>query len=254
MSIESTSTSNSIIATAQEKAPERDSNAALFATAAFVGGAALLASQRPAHSAANISYAQIDGTGDTKVLNYALALEALEADLYDQCLKRLTGGGTNALGVTIPGLGLGASRPSVVYVRSFGQVEVDHRNFLNGRLGAASIIGPSGSLRNARFDFGIQTKSEREILDLLVTVEGLGVQAYLGAIPLFATATFLPIAAAIQGTEARHTAAVIVIRNQLFGTTTQPAPLFNEGLQNKGIDVPLGPDPVLQAAGQFIVL
>lgn len=226
---------------------------ALLAGAAVLGTAALLSKNAQAVSPA-LTFSQIQGTGDIKVLNYALALEALEADLYDQCLKRLTTGGTNALGTTIPPLNISSSRESVEYVAEFRQVEIDHRNFLNAQLGANSIIGPNGALKNAKFDFDIETKSERQILDLLITVEALGVQAYLGAIPFFATTTFLQIAAAIQGTEARHTAAVIVTRNRLFGTQTPPAPLFNQGFANKGIDVPLAPDAVLQQASPFIVL
>ena len=52
--------------------------------------------------------ANVPGKGDVKVLNYALALEDLEANLYVQALQRLTTGGTNAVGKTIPGLGLAA--------------------------------------------------------------------------------------------------------------------------------------------------
>jgi len=184
----------------------------------------------------------------------------LESDLYAQALQRLTTGGTNGLGQTITGLGLTDSDPIVAYTREFGIVENDHASFLDSQLGNASIL--KGSLAGANFDFGIGSLSRQQVLDLLLTVEDLGVSAYLGAIPRFKTYKYLPVAAAIQGTEARHTATLVVIRNLLFGPssvsgiyyTPSPAPLYNQGFASKGIDVPKDPDVVLQSASQFIVL
>jgi len=239
----------------------------LIAGAALLGGAALLAnahsaSAKPGTKAISpaLKFSQIDGQGDIKVLNYALALEALEADLYVQALQRLTTGGTNGLGQTITGLGLPSSNLVVKYTTEFGIVENDHFNFLRTALGDAAIT--NGSLAGAQFDFGINSLTEQQILDLLITVEDTGVSAYLGAIPKFKTYKYLPVAAAIQGTEARHTAALIVIRNITYGATAvpniyytpSPAPRYNEGLASKGIDVPKDPDTVLAAVSPFIVL
>ena len=53
---------------------------------------------------------------DIKVLNYALALEDLESDLYVQALQRLTTGGTNKLGKSIPGLNIAASELDVHFI------------------------------------------------------------------------------------------------------------------------------------------
>jgi hypothetical protein len=201
---------------------------------------------------ANITFAQIPGTGDIKVLNYALALEALEADLYRQALLRLQGGG-DVNGITVPGLGLGDNEVDVKYVKEFARVEREHRDFLNNALGSASIIGTgtNGILRNAIFDFNIQTLSRQQVIDLLYTVENTGVQAYLGAIPSLATKTYLAVAAGIQATEARHTAAIAIVRNLLFGPTLNTAPLAND---NNGIDKTLLPDAVLAAVGPNIII
>jgi hypothetical protein len=142
---------------------------------AAVGVAAATAvfAPRPARAITPaLTFSDIPGTGDIKVLNYALALEALEANLYVQALQRLTTGGTNALGRTIPGLGLSADEIDVKYLTSFAKVEAEHRDFLNGALGAASIIGTgaNGILRNARFDFGLDDASKnsrRQVLELI---------------------------------------------------------------------------------------
>jgi hypothetical protein len=208
-----------------------------------------------------LTFNDIPGTGDIKVLNYALALEALEADLYAQALQRLTTGGTNAGGTAITGLGIAASQPDVSYIQSFGRVEREHRDFLNGALGNASIIGSgtNGILRNATFDFNIQNLSRNEIINLLYTVENLGTMAYLGAIKYFATKTFLLQAGAIQATEARHTAVIAAIANSLGITPVKPtAPLAGQtttilGTPNTaGIDGTLDPNEVLPIAEQFL--
>ena len=152
--------------------------------------AATLMMARPAKAVTPaLTFNDIPGTGDIKVLNYALALEALEADLYAQALIRLTNGGTNLLGTTITGLQLSATEPDVKYVGEFGTIEQQHRNFLNGALGSQSIL--LSALNGAKFDFGIQNMSRQQIVEMLYGVENTGVQAYLGAIPFFATKTYL---------------------------------------------------------------
>lgn len=213
-----------------------------------------------------LTFANIPGTGDIKVLNYALALETLEADLYKQAIQRLTTGGTNALGKTIPGLGLASTEIDVSYLNKFAIVEAQHRDFLNGALGAASIIGTgtNGILRNAKFDFGLDdpTKNSRQqVIELMYTVEATGTAAYLGAIPSFSTKTYLSAAAGIQGTEARHTAIVAIIFNILgFTPRKDTAPLVGQStsilgtINRSGIDGTLSPDQVLAAVSPNIIL
>lgn len=191
------------------------------------------------------------GTGDIKVLNYALALEAAEADLYRQALIRLTTGGT-INGVAVAGLGLSASQPDVAYVSQFGRVEREHRDFLIGALGTQAIT--SNALAGATFDFGIGSLDRRGIVDLLRVVEATGTEAYLGAIPFFATNTYLLVAGGIQATEARHTAVITAVQNTLFGGSLPTAPLAND---NNGIDKTQTPNQVLATVSGpngFIVL
>ena len=161
----------------------------------------------------------------------------------EQALLRLTTGGTNALGKTIPGLGLSQNAPDVNLVREFGDVEREHRNLLRTTLGNSAID-------RFRYDFGIETRSRKGVLDLIYLAEKTGVSAYLGAIRFFATRTYLQVAGAIQGTEARHTAVFASLLNNLFDEGLDVAPRANQG---NGIDQPMTPDAVLAAVSPFIV-
>ena len=193
---------------------------------------------------------------DVKVLNYALALEDLEAELYRQCVARLTTGGQTQQGVTIPGLNLDPYLPDVYHINQFWGVETAHRDFLRGALKLDGII-PGLGIRPKMYQFGVETMSREQILAMLIDVEATGTAAYLGAIPYFRTKIFLTTAAGIQGTEARHTAALQAIQNRLLmdkliadGTPAPPAPLATT---NNGIDTPMDPDAVLAKVSPFIV-
>ncbi len=186
---------------------------------------------------------------DVKVLNYALTLEDFEADLYAQAVMRLTTGGVNKLGRAIPGLGISEMQPDVAYVTKFAPVEAKHRDFLRQSLNS---LFAGLATRPYKYDFGIENKSREEVLDLLLTVERTGLQAYLGAVPKLKTKLFVTAAAAIQGTEARHTTVLTIVQNRLYnGANPKPvAPLAND---NNGIDKPLDPDTVLAQVSPYFV-
>lgn len=213
--------------------------------AAGVGIAGLAAPQIARAVTPALTFADIPGTGDVKVLNFALALEDLEADLYQQALMRLTSGGTNALGTAITGLGLRDRDIDVKYVSEFGVIEQQHRDFLRSEIRkVATPITPF------KYNFNIQNLNRKQVDDLIFTAEKTGVAAYLGAIPSLATRKYLRTAGAIQGTEARHTAVIAAVLNQLFREGQPVAPL---AAQNNGIDQPMTPDAVLAAVSPFIV-
>ena len=216
----------------------------------------------------------IPGTGDIQVLNYALALEDLEANLYAQAILRLTGGGTNPQAAPAVGtiVGLNLTGIDVTYIQKFAPVEVAHRDFLKTALGSAAIT----TVKPAKYNFGIQTMTRQQVLDLVLEAEATGVQAYLGAIPSLSTKSqYAQIAAAIQGTEARHTSVLTIVRNILSsqGAVTDPiapvAPLKGDngttptatGYDNahpnagtpEGRDLPMAPDQVLARVSGFIV-
>jgi hypothetical protein len=191
---------------------------------------------------------QIPGTGDVKILNYALALETLEAELYRQALARLTTGGTDALGNAITGLGV--TGPDVNYITEFGTVENSHRDFLTSALGGNWV-----TTAGATFDFGINSLDRVGVVKLVYAAELTGVSAYLGGVGTggltlpSAGGKYLAIAASILGTEARHTAAVAILLNgPTFSVTPalESAPLAGE---NSGKDTPLTPDQILNTGG-----
>lgn len=185
---------------------------------------------------------QIPGTGDIKVLNYALALEDLEASLYRQALLRLTTGGTSDTGQAITGLGV-TSGDDFSYISEFGQVETDHATFLR-----AAINGAGGPVIPVfKYEFNLNSLSRVQLLELVYAAELTGVSAYTGAVPYFASKDYLPVAAAILGTEARHTAVIAAILNSsLFNVTVSTSPQYNE---NSGKDTPLTPDQILNQGG-----
>ena len=198
-----------------------------------------------------LKFSDIPGTGDVKVLNFALALEDLEAEAYAQAIQRLTTGGNGGRdavpGTVITGLGLSTSQRDVTFIQRFGRVEQQHRDFLR------SAITSAGGTPIAPFDydFGIPTMTRLQVVTLIYRLEQGGVGAYLGGIPFFSTKTYLAVAAGILGTEARHTAIIANVLNNLAGrNTVDVAPLANN---NNGRDTPVVPDDVLAAVSPFIV-
>jgi hypothetical protein len=191
----------------------------------------------------------LSGGHDIHVLNYALTLEDLESDLYYQALLRLTTGGINSVGKAVPGLGLDADEPDVYYINEIAPVEAEHRDFLRGSLNGL-IDGIAQ--KPYRYDFGIESKSREDVLALVLLAESTGVQAYLGAVPLLKTRFFIVAAAAIQGTEARHTAVLTAIQNELFNGSN-PVPVAPLASDNNGRDSYKDPDPVLASVSPFII-
>ncbi len=237
-----------------------------------VAGLAAAALLIPGQAYAAIPNA-IPGTGDIQVLNYALQLEDLEANLYAQAILRLTGGGTDPQAAASVGTiaGLNVSGLDVQYIQKFAPVEAAHRDFLKTALGAAAIT----TLKPAKYDFGIQNMTRQQVLNLVLEAEATGVQAYLGAIPCFTTKSpYAQTAAAIQGTEARHTSILTIVRNILSvqGILSDPvasvAPLkgdpgtkptatnYDNARPNTGTpdgrDLVITPDQVLARVGGFI--
>ncbi|MGI4789272.1 MAG: ferritin-like domain-containing protein [Janthinobacterium lividum] len=198
---------------------------------------------------------------DIKVLNFALALETLEAQLYKDALARLTTGGTDSLGQTITGLGLATSELDVQYLTTFGAIEADHQAFLTTALG-----GNWAASAGAKFDFGFADtnqfgtapRTRLQTIQLVYAAEQTGVSAYLGGAGpggLTPGGAYLGVAASILGTEARHTTAVAALLNSsLFNETPKlaTAPLATDAGAvpgSKGIDIPLAPDQILYLGG-----
>lgn len=128
------------------------------------------------------------GSGDTGILNYAYALEQLEAAFYAEVLRGSYFANATAEEKTIMG--------------DLEKHERAHREFFKAALGASAI----GELEIdfSSIDFGSRTA----VLGAAKTFEDLGVAAYNGAGQFLESADFLLIAGKIVSVEARHAAAI----------------------------------------------
>ncbi|HSF52868.1 MAG TPA: ferritin-like domain-containing protein [Algoriphagus sp.] len=128
------------------------------------------------------------GTGDIGILNYAYALEQLEAAFYAEVMKGSYFANASAEEKTIMG--------------DLEKHERAHREFFKAALGTNAI----GSLE---VDFSsIDFSSRTSVLGAAKTFEDLGVAAYNGAGQFLESPDFLLIAGKIVSVEARHAAAI----------------------------------------------
>ena len=203
---------------------------------------------------------------DVQVVNYALTLETLEAELYREAVVRLTGapppGDTSGLGANdmfgnpiTQAPGVNPSSPDVLAAVEFAQVERQHRDLLTTVMGNNWVVDAK-----AKFDFGFAntnnfgtTLTYQQTQQLLLNIELTGTTAYTGAIPFFTAfgvSNFLAAAAGIAGTEGRHTAYLAAILSSLAGSTTftapETTPQYNE---NNARETTLTPDQVLNQGG-----
>lgn len=125
------------------------------------------------------------GSGDVGVLNYAYALEQLEAAFY-----------TKVVGSFYSGIN---SRERQI-LTDIHQHEVAHRNFFKSALGSSGIP-------ELQFDFStINFRSRDSVLQTSKTFEDTGVSAYNGAGQLLRDPNHLLAAGKIVSVEARHAA------------------------------------------------
>lgn len=176
--------------------------------------------------AALLSFA---GTGDQKILNYALTLEFLEADLYRQALNLASGkaastplntsGGPSSYSLSVGSGGLSsfATQAGFAYLSQFAFVESAHAAFLQ------TAIGTNVTVPNAKgYSFGHLAPAStdlKSILSAILPLEETGVRAYLGAAKYFVSPQYLETATTIYSTEARHSAALQLILGNDPGPT-----------------------------------
>lgn len=170
------------------------------------------------------------GSGDVGILNYAYALEQLEAAFYTQV-------------VATPYSGISALE--MEYLTDIRNHEVAHREFFKAAITAAapaSII-PALSVNFSSIDF----TSRASVLATAKAFEDLGVTAYNGAGQLISTSgngpTYLTLAGKIVSVEARHAAIIAeLITPNTFAATTDA----------NGLDGARTPAQVLAIAGTYI--
>jgi hypothetical protein len=125
------------------------------------------------------------GSGDIGILNYAYALEQLEAAFYLQVALTPYSGITTA---------------ETALLTDIRDHEVAHREFFKAALGANAITGLSVDF--STIDFSSRTK----VLAAAQAFEDTGVTAYNGAGYLIQNADYLLLAGKIVSVEARHAA------------------------------------------------
>lgn len=163
--------------------------------------------------------------GDAGVLNYAYALEQLEAAFYTAVLNG----------------GYFASAPDAEkrILEDLREHEVAHREFFKAAI--STVADPIPGL-NPNFS-AINFNDRSSVLSTAKTFENLGVAAYNGAGRLLENPDYLVIAGKIVSVEARHAAAIEDLVN--------PGSPFVDFITN-GLDRALPPADVLQAAAPFI--
>jgi hypothetical protein len=167
------------------------------------------------------------GSGDIGILNYAYALEQLEAAFYTQVIEMPFSGMTDE------------ERRFLTDIRDH---EIIHREFFKAALGTAAIPGLEVNFSTIQFN------DRASVLGTAMALEDTGVAAYNGAGKYIEDVNYLLIAGKIVSVEARHAA---IIRDLL-----QPKSRYFAGDDvvdpATGLDVAKEPAEILAIAGPFI--
>lgn len=166
------------------------------------------------------------GSGDTAILNYAYALEQLEAAFYTEVVARASGNNLSVMEKS--------------YMQDIRDHEIAHREFFKAALGSNAI--PSLTVDFSSIDF-TKRDGANGILAAAQAFENLGVSAYNGAGYLIKNSAYLVIAGQIVSVEARHAALI----NDLISNGT-----FADNLNDYAGDKEKSATEVLAIAGKYI--
>ena len=171
------------------------------------------------------------GAGDVGVLNYAYALEQLEAAFYAQVKASTV---------------VGFSPAEKAYFDEVAAHEAIHRDFFKA---AINRDAPGKLLQDLTPNFStIDFTKRASVLGTAKAFEDLGVAAYNGAGKLIKTAAYLVIAGQIVSVEGRHAA---YIRDLL--DTTGKAFAGDDQVDATGLDKAMMPVDVIAAAQTYIM-
>ncbi|SKB97879.1 ferritin-like domain-containing protein [Dyadobacter psychrophilus] len=166
------------------------------------------------------------GSGDVGVLNYAYALEQLEAAFYTQVIATPYSGMTDA------------EKTILTDIRDH---EIIHRDFFKAALGDKAIKGLTPNF--AAIDF---TKRDA-VLGAAKLFEDTGVAAYNGAGKLIKDDGYLVLAGKIVSVEARHAA---VIRDLINPKSVDFA--GDDIINGDGFDKAVAPADILAAVKGYV--
>lgn len=162
------------------------------------------------------------GSGDIGILNYAYALEQLEAAFYIKVISSQYNG---------------ISSSEVSLLTDIRDHEIAHREFFKLAIGTSAI--PALEVDFSTIDFN----SRASVLGTAKAFEDLGVSAYNGAGALLKSADYLTLAGKIVSVEGRHAA---LIRDLLSNGT------FADDLDANALDKHKLPLEVLSIAKTYI--
>ncbi|TDN82787.1 ferritin-like protein [Salegentibacter sp. 24] len=169
------------------------------------------------------------GSGDVGILNYAYALEQLEAAFYTKVLDG--------------SYWAGASAEEKLILEDLYDHEVIHREFFKAAISANAEA--SQVLPELEFDFSSVNFADRDsVLATARVLEDTGVAAYNGAGSLLQTPDFLVLAGKIVSVEARHAAA---IRSIYLESDTAFA--GDEIIDSNGLGLAKDPQTILSEVG-----
>lgn len=164
------------------------------------------------------------GSDDIGILNYAYALEQLEAAFYTQVIASPFSSITDG---------------EMALLTDIRDHEIAHREFFKAALAAKAIAG-------LEVDFSkIDFTSRESVLGTAKAFEDLGVSAYNGAGSLLKTPAYLVLAGKIVSVEARHAA-------YLRDLVTPGSFAGDDVVNNMGLDTSRTPPQVLQIAGTYV--
>lgn len=168
------------------------------------------------------------GAGDVGVLNYAYALEQLEADFYTKVVNSFY---------------IGASTAEKAILTDIYHHEVIHRNFFKAAIsGVTSQVLPTLEFQYPNVNFSDRSS----VLATAKALEDTGVAAYNGAGKFITTPDYLVIAGKIVSVEARHASAIRDMINP--GTAAFSG---DDVIDSNGLDLAKEPKDVVAAAGGF---
>lgn len=164
------------------------------------------------------------GSGDIGILNYAYALEQLEAAFYTQVIAS-------------PYSGITAVEQSLL--TDIRDHEIAHREFFKNALGSSAIVALEVNFAAINF------ASRDNVLGTAKAFEDLGVSAYNGAGKLITSPDYLLLAGKIVSVEARHAGLIRdLISNGTFADST--------AVDANGLDMAKAPKDVLATAASYL--
>ena len=190
----------------------------------FAGGATALMIAAACNKNDNTTNTGVNlGSGDIGLLNYAYALEQLEAAFYTQVVQSFY---------------TGATTDEKIFLTDIRDHEIAHREFFKNALAGNKIQDLEVNFTSINFT------NRDSVLNTANAFEDLGVSAYDGAGYLFKDANYLLLAGKIVSVEARHAS---LIRELLTANS-----FLGDQVDANSVNISRTPDEVLAIAGSYI--